>query len=92
MTGTPGEDDDKHCLLPKKNKEYIQQRKECNSKSGEIGASEKAMILGTVLGITFIIIEVAYSASPLLMAVTGTCTIIIGGIAAKRIIDRFLDA
>ena len=92
MTGTPGEDDDKHGLLPKKNREYIQQRKECNSKNGGRGASEKAMILGTVLGITFIIIEVAYSASPLLMAVTGTYTIIIGGIAAKRIIDRFLDA
>lgn len=87
-TVSPEENNGIHCFLPKKNRD-----KGCNLKSeGRGGESEKAMILGTVLGITFIIIEVAYSASPLLMAVTGTCTIIIGGIAAKRIIDRFLDA
>lgn len=50
---------------------------------------EKGLILGTVLGITFIVIELACHASPLLIAVTGVYTVVIGGIEAKRIIDKF---
>ena len=50
---------------------------------------EKGLVLGTVLGITFIVIELACHASPILIAVTGVYTVVVGGIEAKRIIDKF---
>lgn len=75
MTTTPDEGEDSfQPRLPKKNTNNF---------------TEKALILGTVLGITFIVVELACHAGPLLLAVTGAYTIIVGGIEAKRIIDRF---
>lgn len=74
MTTTPDEGEDPfQPRLPRNEKNF----------------TEKALILGTVLGITFIVVEIACHAGPLLLAVTGAYTIIVGGIEAKRIIDRF---
>ena len=61
----------------------------CFQKKNHDNFIEKGLVLGTVLGITFIVIELACHASPILIAVTGVYTVVVGGIEAKRIIDKF---
>ena len=50
---------------------------------------ETGLVLGTDLLITFIVHWLACHASPILIAVTGVYTVVVGGIEAKRIIDKF---
>ena len=72
--------------IPNESEESFQTR---FSKKNQDNFIEKGLILGTVLGITFIVIELVRHASPLLIAVTGTYTVVVGGIEAKRIIEKF---
>lgn len=50
---------------------------------------DKGLLLGTVLGVTFVVVEIIKNSSPVLIALTSTATVILAGIEAKRIIDRF---
>lgn len=47
------------------------------------------LILGTVAGVTYFVIGAINSANPLVLATVGVVTIVLAGIEAKRIIDRF---
>ena len=72
--------------IPNESEEIFQPR---FPKKNQDNFIEKGLILGTVLGITFIVIELVCYASPLLIAVTGAYTVVVGGIEAKRIINKF---
>ena len=52
------------------------------------GDTDTGLILGTILGVTFIAAEAAAGAAPAVIAVTGICTVIIVGAEAKRIINK----
>ena len=50
---------------------------------------DKGMILGTILGITFIVVELTKNSNPILIALTSTATVVLAGIEAKRVIEKF---
>lgn len=47
------------------------------------------LTLGTVAGVTYFVIGAINSANPLVLATVGAVTIVLAGIEAKRVIDRF---
>ena len=52
-------------------------------------AAEAATILGIVAGVTFVAIAIASQAAPVVLATVGSVTVVLVGVEAKRIIDRF---
>ena len=51
--------------------------------------TDAILTLGTVAGVTYFVIGAINSANPLVLATVGVVTIVLAGIEAKRIIDRF---
>jgi len=58
-------------------------------KKNQTNVTDTGLILGTVFGITFVVVEIAKNTSPILLAITSAFTIVVGGFEAKRIIDKF---
>lgn len=50
---------------------------------------DKGIILGTILGITFVVVEIVKNSSPVLIALTSAATVVLAGVEAKRIIEKF---
>jgi len=63
------------------------QKKNSGTEQGSI--FDKGIILGTILGITFIVVEIAKNSNPILIALTSTATVVLAGIEAKRVIEKF---
>lgn len=51
--------------------------------------TEVATVLGVIAGVTFTVIGLTTQANPIVLATTGVITIVLAGIEAKRILDRF---
>lgn len=70
-------------------------KKESKNSNNRMSKSENdykgaGLLLGTVMGVSFIAIEISKKASTAVLAITGTCTVLLGTAAAKHILKKYL--
>lgn len=70
-------------------KELERYRRSEGIKTNQADKTDALLTLGVIAGVTFFIIGAINSANPIVLASVGAVTIILAGIEAKRVIERF---
>lgn len=70
-------------------KELERYRRSEGMKTNQTDKTDALLTLGVIAGVTFLVIGAINSANPIVFASVGVVTIILAGIEAKRIIERF---
>ena len=70
-------------------KELERYRRSEGIKTNQIDKTDGLLTLGVIAGVTFFVIGAINSANPIVLAFVGVVTIILAGIEAKRVIERF---
>lgn len=68
---------------------WKKEKVESENKNFPENLKDIGLVLGTIAGVVFIVVEVASESNPIVLALTGMCTVVFAGLEAKNIIDKF---